>query len=112
MVLRKTVCCIVGAASILISGCVSDPYHQGNYVNMSELKPNVNKWTKEDVEKTFGSPSFVDPKNKNVAYYIGALGVKKPLMSPSIEKSSSVRVEYNANGKLIKVSDINIQQKN
>lgn len=102
---------MAGVISLALAGCVSDPYHQGNYVDGNEIAKHVGKSTREEVEKEFGSPSFQDPNNKNVVYYIGAQGIKKPLVSPTIDRSSSIRLEYDANNRLVKATNLAASEK-
>lgn len=106
MILKKTSNLILCALTLSIIGCTSDPYNQGNYVDISELKGKEGIWTRVDVENTVGSPSFVDPNNTNVVYYVGANGVKYPFISASIERSATIRVEYDREGKLVKAHDV------
>lgn len=102
MILKKTSNLLVCALSIFVTGCTADSYNQGNYVDISQLKGKEGVWTRVDVENTWGSPSFEDPHNKSVVYYVGATGVKYPFISPSIQKSATIRVEYDSQGKLVK----------
>lgn len=106
MNLKKTSNFIIGALVFFVLGCSADPYNQGNYVSLSELKSKEGIWTRADVENTIGSPSFADPKNQSIVYYVGAVGVKYPFVSPSVEKSATICVEYDSQGTLIKVSAV------
>jgi outer membrane protein assembly factor BamE (lipoprotein component of BamABCDE complex) len=106
MTLNKTSNLIICALTLAITGCSVEPYNQGNYVDISVLKGKEGVWHRVDVENTIGSPSFEDPKSKNVVYYVGARGVKYPFLSPSLEKTSTIRIEYDSRGKLVMVSAI------
>lgn len=94
------------AVLCLVSACSSDPYNQGNYVDVSVLKGKENIWTRKDVEQSIGSPTLIDSKDPNVVYYIGAQGTKCFLMSPSIQKSGTLKLEYDTVGKLRKVEHV------
>lgn len=87
-------------------GCAADPYNRGNYVDISEIKGKEGSWTRKDVEQTVGSPSFADPQNSNVVYYVGAQGHKYPFVSPTIHKAATLQLEYDAQGKLRKITAI------
>lgn len=106
MILKKTSNLVLCALTLSTIGCTSDPYNQGNYVEIAQLKGKEGVWTRVDVENTVGSPSFVDPNNANVVYYVGSSGVKYPLMSASIEKSATIRLEYDREGKLVNVHSL------
>lgn len=104
MTLKKTSNLLI--FSLLIAGCGADPYNQGNYVDISTIKGKEGVWRRADVEQTIGSPSFIDPTNALVVYYVGAQGHKHPVVSPTIHKSLRLRLEYDANQTLKKISEI------
>lgn len=91
---------------LLMTGCGADPYNQGNYVDVATIKGKEGIWSKVDVEQTIGSPSFVDPTNVLVVYYVGAQGYKYPVVSPTINKALTLKIEYDENQKLKKISEI------
>lgn len=97
---------MVVVLAFTLLGCAADPYNRGNYVDISEIKGKENVWTKKDVEQTIGSPSFADHQNSNVVYYVGAQGHKYPFVSPTIHKAATVQLEYDAQGKLKKITEI------
>lgn len=88
-----------------LQGCTPDPYNRGNYVDIAEIKGKEGVWTRKDVEQTIGSPSFADPQNTNVVYYVGAQGHKYPFVSPTIHKAATIQLEYDAQGKLRKITE-------
>jgi outer membrane protein assembly factor BamE (lipoprotein component of BamABCDE complex) len=96
----------MGIFALLMTGCGADPYNQGNYVDIATLKGKEGIWSKADVEQTIGSPSFVDPTNSLVVYYVGAQGYKYPVVSPTINKALTLKVEYDANQRLKNFSEI------
>ncbi len=106
MQLKKTVYMLIGIAALGVSGCFSDPHHQGNYVDILAFKEKVGVWTKEDVEKDFGTPSFVDSKRENIVYYNGEQGVSSSFSAPNIHKSATIRIEYDKSGLLKAVSTV------
>lgn len=107
MNLKKTSKCVLLALTLGLMGCEVDFYNRGNYVNVADIKGKEGIWTKKDVETAIGTPSFSDPKNGLVVYYVGAQGVKYPLMSPTINKSATIQLEYDAQGKLKTITVIN-----
>lgn len=92
--------------TLLTVGCVAEPYNQGNYVDASVLKGKEGVWTKKDVEQAIGSASFSDPKDSLIVYYVGAQGYKYPIVSGNIQKARTLKIEYDAQGKLKKITDI------
>jgi outer membrane protein assembly factor BamE (lipoprotein component of BamABCDE complex) len=106
MNLKKRSNFIMCAMAFFVIGCGADPYNRGNYVNVTEIKGKESLWTKKDVEQTIGSPSFSDPQNANIVYYVGAQGYKHPFVSPTIQKAATVQLEYDAKGKLKKITEI------
>jgi outer membrane protein assembly factor BamE (lipoprotein component of BamABCDE complex) len=106
MAIKQTSKYILIILSLLISGCVSDPYNQGNYVDVSLIQGKEGIWTRVDVEKTIGSPSLVDPKDPSIVYYVGAQGYKYPLVSPTVQKALTLKLEYNNQLKLKKITII------
>jgi outer membrane protein assembly factor BamE (lipoprotein component of BamABCDE complex) len=106
MNLKKTSNFMLVVLAFTLLGCVAEPYNRGNYVNIAEIKGKEGVWTKKDVEQTIGTSSFSDPQNANVVYYVGAQGYKYPFVSPTIQKESTLRLEYDAEGKLKKISEV------
>jgi outer membrane protein assembly factor BamE (lipoprotein component of BamABCDE complex) len=106
MNLKKTSNFMLLILAFTLLGCVADPYNRGNYVNVSEIKGKEGIWTKKDVEQTIGSPSFSDPQNVNIVYYVGAQGYKYPFVSPTVQKAVTLQLEYDAHNKLKKITEI------
>ncbi|MDP3641427.1 MAG: outer membrane protein assembly factor BamE [Alphaproteobacteria bacterium] len=106
MNLKKTSNFMLVVLTFALLGCTADPYNRGNYVDIAEIKGKEGVWTRKDVEQTIGSPSFADPQNSNVVYYVGAQGHKYPFVSPTIHKAATIQLEYDAQGKLRKITEI------
>lgn len=104
MNLKKTSKWALMALSLGLVGCDVDPYNQGNYVNVADIKGKEGIWSKKDVENAIGTPSFSDPQNTMIVYYVGVQGVKYPVISPTIHKSATLQLEYDVQGKLKKIT--------
>lgn len=100
-ILKFLFLCVV----FLVVGCASEPYNQGNYADISLIKGKEGVWSRQDVEQAIGSPSFTDPHNSLIVYYVGVKGYKYPILSPTIQKSAVLMLEYNSQGKLKKISE-------
>lgn len=104
MNLKKTSKCILIALSFGLVGCDVDPYNRGNYVNVADIKGKEGIWNRGDVENSIGTPSFSDPKNALIVYYVGAQGLKYPFVSATIHKAATIQLEYEAMNKLKKIT--------
>lgn len=100
MKLKKTSIVTFVLVTFLITGCVADPYNQGNYVDVSLIKGKEGVWGKKEVEQAIGSPSFADPNNPCVVYYVGLQGYKYPIFSPTVQAALTLKVEYDSHGRL------------
>lgn len=104
MNLKKTSKCMLIALSLGLTGCDVDPHNRGNYVNITDIKGKEGIWNRKDVENVIGTPSFSDPKNALIVYYVGAQGLKYPMVSPTIHKAATIQLEYDATDKLKKIT--------
>jgi outer membrane protein assembly factor BamE (lipoprotein component of BamABCDE complex) len=96
----------LSCAALLINACSPEPVNRGNFINMQLLKGKEGFLTRPEVEALIGSPSFVDPKNPNKVYYVGSKGTRYTFFIESEKEEQSVMVEYDVNGRLLKVAPI------
>jgi len=83
----------------MVASCAPMRATRGNFLDDDRLKTiQQNVSTKDEVQKTLGTPTTVDPFDDNTWFYIGEKTSTKAFFDPKIEARKVIQLHFNKDG--------------
>jgi outer membrane protein assembly factor BamE (lipoprotein component of BamABCDE complex) len=85
--------------TVFLAGCAPLKATRGNFLDDDRLKTvQQNVSTKDEIRKTLGSPTTVDPFDDNTWFYIGEKTSTTSFFDPVVEARKVIELHFNKDG--------------
>ncbi len=96
--------------AIILGACAPTVATRGNFLDDDRLKSiQQGVSTKEEVARKLGSPTTVDPFDKNIWFYIGEKTSTKAFFDPVVDERKILQLTFNDEGVLNDAKEIDKQ---
>ncbi|MDB5478372.1 MAG: cell envelope protein SmpA [Alphaproteobacteria bacterium] len=93
---------------LVITSCAPMKATRGNFLDDDRLRSvQINVSTKEEVARRLGTPTTMDPFDKNIWFYIGEKTSTKAFFDPEIDARKIIKMTFNDHDILVNAEQVN-----